>query len=139
MDQFTFLHAADIHLDSPLISLSFQEPEQAERIRRACRDAFENLVATAIERRVAFVILAGDLYDGDAPNMQVAVFLRHQLARLEKRGIGVFIVRQSHNQWTVSTRQHACLWARPARERAGREFAGAGIRTRTELQARPCH
>lgn len=97
MDQFTFLHAADIHLDSPLISLSFQEPEQAERIRRACRDAFENLVATAIERRVAFVILAGDLYDGDAPNMQVAVFLRHQLARLEKRGIGVFIVKGNHD------------------------------------------
>lgn len=97
MDQFTFLHAADIHLDSPLISLTFQEPEQAERIRRACRDAFENLVATAIERKVAFVILAGDLYDGDMPNMQVAVFLRHQLSRLEKHGIGVFIVKGNHD------------------------------------------
>ena len=97
MNQFTFLHAADIHLDSPLISLSFQEPEQADRIRRACRDAFENLVTTAIDRKVAFVILAGDLYDGDAPNMQVAVFLRNQLARLEKHGIGVFIVKGNHD------------------------------------------
>lgn len=97
MDKFTFLHAADIHLDSPLISLTFQEPEQAERIRRACRDAFENLVATAIERKVAFVILAGDLYDGDTPNMQVAVFLRHQLSRLEKHGIGVYIVKGNHD------------------------------------------
>lgn len=97
MDQFTFLHAADIHLDSPLLSLALVEPGQAERVRRACRDAFENLVTTAIERKVAFVILAGDLYDGDTPNMQVAVFLRNQLARLEKRDIRVVIIKGNHD------------------------------------------
>ncbi len=97
MDQFTFLHAADIHLDSPLLSLTFVEPGQAERVRRACRDAFENLVTTAIERKVAFVILAGDLYDGDTPNMQVAVFLRNQLARLEKHDIRVVIIKGNHD------------------------------------------
>ena len=97
MDQFSFLHAADIHLDSPLLSLAFQEPEQVGRMRSACRDAFENLVTTAIERKVAFVILAGDLYDGDTPNMQVAVFLRNQLARLEKQDISVVIVKGNHD------------------------------------------
>jgi DNA repair protein SbcD/Mre11 len=97
MDQFSFLHAADIHLDSPLLSLAFQEPGQAERIRSACRDAFKNLVSIAIERKVAFVILAGDLYDGDTPNMQVAVFLRNQLARLEKHGIYAVIVKGNHD------------------------------------------
>jgi DNA repair protein SbcD/Mre11 len=97
MGRFTFLHAADIHLDSPLLSLVLPEPSQAERVRRACRDAFENLVNTAIDRKVAFVVLAGDLYDCDAPNMQVAVFLRNQLARLEKRDIRVIIVKGNHD------------------------------------------
>ena len=97
MDHFTFLHAADIHLDSPLLSLVLPEPSQAERVRRACRDAFENLVNMAIDRKVAFVVLAGDLYDRDAPNMQVAVFLRNQLARLERHDIRVIIVKGNHD------------------------------------------
>jgi len=97
MDTFKFLHAADIHLDSPLISLVLPEPAQVERVRRACRDAFEKLVDTAIEQNVAFVLLAGDLYDRDAPNMQVAVFLRNQLSRLQKRGIRVAIVKGNHD------------------------------------------
>jgi exonuclease SbcD len=67
MDNFTFLHAADIHLDSPLLSLVLAEPRQVERMRRACRETFGKLVDTAIERKVAFVILAGDLYDHDVP------------------------------------------------------------------------
>lgn len=97
MDHFKFIHAADIHLDSPLLSLVLPEPSQAERVRRACRDAFENLVNMAIDRKVAFVVLAGDLYDHNAPNMQVAVFLRNQLARLEKHDIRVIIVKGNHD------------------------------------------
>lgn len=97
MDGFTFLHAADIHLDSPLLSLVLPEPSQAERVRRACRDAFETFINTAIDRKVAFVVLAGDLYDRDVPNMQVAVFLRNQLARLEKHGIHAIIVKGNHD------------------------------------------
>ena len=97
MDAFKFLHAADIHLDSPLLSLVLSEPPQVERVRRACRDAFEKLVDTAIEQSVAFVVLAGDLYDHDAPNMQVAVFLRNQLSRLQKHDIRVAIVKGNHD------------------------------------------
>jgi DNA repair exonuclease SbcCD nuclease subunit len=97
MDGFKFLHAADIHLDSPLLSLVLPEPGQVEHVRRACRDAFEKLVDAAIEHQVAFVVLAGDLYDHDAPNMQVAVFLRNQLTRLDKHDIRVVIVKGNHD------------------------------------------
>jgi exonuclease SbcD len=92
-----FIHAADIHLDSPLQSLVLQDQAQLTRMRRACRDAFERLVDFSIEQQVAFVLLAGDLYDHDAPNMQTAVFLRTQLARLEKNGIRVVIVKGNHD------------------------------------------
>jgi DNA repair exonuclease SbcCD nuclease subunit len=92
-----FIHAADIHLDSPLQSLVLQDQAQLTRMRRACRDAFERLVDFSIEQQVAFVLLAGDLYDHNAPNMQTAVFLRTQLARLEKNGIRVVIVKGNHD------------------------------------------
>jgi len=97
MSQITFLHAADIHLDSPLLSLQLQEQDQLDRMRHACRDSFERLVEFAIEKKVAFLLLAGDLYDHDAPNMQVVVFLRNQLLRLQKNGIRVFIAKGNHD------------------------------------------
>jgi DNA repair exonuclease SbcCD nuclease subunit len=92
-----FIHAADIHLDSPLQSLALQDQTQITRMRRACRDAFEGLVDFSIEQQVAFVLLAGDLYDHDSPNMQTAVFLRNQLARLEQKRIRVVIVKGNHD------------------------------------------
>ena len=92
-----FIHAADVHLDSPLQSLALQDAAQIARMRRACRDVFERLIDFSIEQKVAFVLIAGDLYDHDLPNMQIAVFLRNQLARLEKNGIRVVIVKGNHD------------------------------------------
>jgi DNA repair exonuclease SbcCD nuclease subunit len=92
-----FVHAADLHLDSPLLSLSRQEPRQVERMRRASREAFERLIDLCIEQQVALLLLAGDLYDHDCPNMQIAVFLRRQLKRLEHKGIRVVIIKGNHD------------------------------------------
>ena len=60
-----FIHAADIHLDSPLRGLEGYEGAPVEEIRGAARRAFENLIQLAIDEEVAFILLAGDLYDGD--------------------------------------------------------------------------
>ncbi|MFX5761000.1 metallophosphoesterase, partial [Acinetobacter baumannii] len=61
---FRFLHAADIHLDSPLRGL-LRRGEAASAFVEASRRALENLVAAAIEEKVAFLIIAGDIFDGD--------------------------------------------------------------------------
>lgn len=92
-----FVHAADIHLDSPLQALALQDATQIERMRRAARDAFERMIELCIEQQVGFLVLAGDLYDHDCPNMQIAVFLRNQLARLETQGIRVVIAKGDHD------------------------------------------
>lgn len=92
-----FVHAADIHLDSPLQALALQDAAQIARVRRATRAAFERLIDLCIEQKVAFLVLAGDLYDHDCPNMQIAVFLRNQLARLERNGIRVVIAKGNHD------------------------------------------
>jgi len=71
-----FLHAADLHLDSPLRDLEKYEGAPAERIRGASRRALENLVQLAIDERVAFVLLAGDIYDGDWLDVGTGLFFR---------------------------------------------------------------
>ena len=62
---FRFLHAADIHLDSPLRGLEVYQDAPVEQIRSAVRRAFDNLVELAIQEEVAFVLLSGDLFDGE--------------------------------------------------------------------------
>jgi DNA repair exonuclease SbcCD nuclease subunit len=94
---YTFLHAADIHLDSPLRGLSRHEDAPTEALRGATRRAFENLVDHALEERVAFVLLAGDLYDGSWKDYSTGIFIARQLGRLGKRDIPVFAVTGNHD------------------------------------------
>ena len=94
---FRFIHAADIHLDSPLRGLSRYESAPADSIRDACRRAFRNLVDLAIEEKVSFVLLAGDLYDGDWKDYSTGIFLSQQVGRLGQHGILVFAVAGNHD------------------------------------------
>ena len=94
---FKFIHAADIHLDSPLRGLSRYESAPVETIRNACRRAFENLVDLAIEEEVAFVLLAGDLYDGQWKDYSTGIFLSKQMGRLGQHNIQVFSVSGNHD------------------------------------------
>jgi DNA repair exonuclease SbcCD nuclease subunit len=94
---FKFIHAADIHLDSPLRGLSCYESSPAEAIRNACRRAFENLIDLAIEEKVSFVLLAGDLYDGDWKDYSTGIFLSKQMGRLGQHNIRVFAVAGNHD------------------------------------------
>lgn len=94
---FKFIHAADVHLDSPLRGLSRQEFAPAEAIRDACRKAFENLVELALEEQVAFVLLAGDLYDGDWKDYNTGIFFSQQMGRLGRHNIPVFAVAGNHD------------------------------------------
>jgi exonuclease SbcD len=94
---FRFIHAADIHLDSPLRGLSRYETAPAEAIRGACRRAFENLVELAIEEKVSFVLLAGDLYDGDWKDYNTGIFLSRQMGILNDHRIQVYVVAGNHD------------------------------------------
>ena len=100
---FSFLHAADLHLDSPLRGLDAEAP--ADRIRGATRRALTNLVDLALERQVAFVLLAGDLYDGDWKDWRTGQFLAQQLAILERAQIPVIAISGNHDADQVLTKQ----------------------------------
>ncbi len=102
---FKFLHAADIHLDSPLRGLSRYEGVPAEIVRTATRDALDNLVARAIEEQVAFVVIAGDLYDGDWEAFATGLYFCAAMGRLHQGGIEVFLVYGNHDAESHLTRQ----------------------------------
>ncbi|MFC0389364.1 metallophosphoesterase family protein [Muricoccus vinaceus] len=102
LNSFRFLHAADLHLDSPLRGLGGDAP--AARIRRATRDALDNLVALAIAEAVDFVVVAGDLYDGDWPDFRTGQVLVAAFARLTRAGIRVVAIRGNHDAESVLTR-----------------------------------
>ena len=94
---FKFIHAADVHLDSPLRGLERYEGAPLEEIRGATRRAFENLTELALEEGVAFVLLAGDLYDGDWKDYNTGLFFTRQMARLQEAGISVCVVAGNHD------------------------------------------
>ncbi len=102
---FRFIHTGDIHLDSPLKGLSGHQGAAAERIRTATRVAFDNLVSQAIEEQVAFVIIAGDLYDGDWRDYQTGLFFVRQMGRLAQAGIPVFLLYGNHDAESQITRR----------------------------------
>ena len=82
-----FIHTADIHLDSPLHGLSAYQDAPAEQLRGASREAFRQLVTTAIDERVDFMVVAGDLYDGDWPDFNTGLFFCAEMGRLQRAGI----------------------------------------------------
>ena len=101
---FSFLHMADVHLGSPFRGLSVREPSIAARFAQATRDAFSNLVTLAIDRKVAFVLIAGDLYDREWKDSQLGLFFNREAARLERAEIPIFVLRGNHDAESVVTR-----------------------------------
>ena len=99
-----FIHTADIHLDSPLRGLSSYADAPADRLRTATRDAFRNLVTQAIEEQVDFMVIAGDVYDGDWKDFNTGLFFVGQIGRLRQAGIPVFLLYGNHDAESEMTR-----------------------------------
>jgi len=101
---FKFIHTADIHLDSPLHRLETYEGAPVEEIRQASRRAFENLIDLAVAESVNFVLIAGDLFDGDWKDYHTGLYFITQIHRLKTADIPVFIVSGNHDAAGQMTR-----------------------------------
>lgn len=100
-----FIHAADLHVDSPLCGLDAYDGAPVDRLRGATRRALIALVDLAIEQNVDLVILAGDIYDGNWTDFHTGLFFREQMVRLTRAGIRVFIVKGNHDAKSQITKQ----------------------------------
>jgi len=92
-----FIHAADVHLDSPLHRLETYEGAPAEEIRQASRRALENLIDLAIQEAVDFVLIAGDLFDGNWKDYNTGLYFIGQVSRLKDAGIPLFLISGNHD------------------------------------------
>ncbi|HEV2635103.1 MAG TPA: DNA repair exonuclease [Actinocrinis sp.] len=99
------LHAADLHLDSPLRGLARYEGAPEGEIRGATRGALENLVQLALDEQVGAVLLAGDIYDGDWNDYNTGLFFRRQMSRLGEADIKVYLVSGNHDAASNISRQ----------------------------------
>ncbi|MGA1830084.1 metallophosphoesterase family protein [Rhizobium wenxiniae] len=104
MSSFRFIHAADLHLGSPFQGLALKDADLAELFVEASRKAFSALVDEAVERKVDFFIVAGDVYDGDWKDNKIGLFFNREVARLDRAGIPVFLLKGNHDAESVITR-----------------------------------
>jgi DNA repair protein SbcD/Mre11 len=102
---FRFVHAADIHLDSPLRSLALRDPALADLIGNATRKAFIGVVDLCLVEQVDALLLSGDLYDGDQTSMKTARFLADQIRKLHEAKIKVFVIRGNHDALSRITKE----------------------------------
>lgn len=102
---FKFLHTADIHLDSPLRGLSRYEGVPVDHVRLAPRAALTNLVDVALEEEVAFVVIAGDLFDGAWDDFSTGLYFCGAMRRLKDAGIAVYIAYGNHDAESLQTKR----------------------------------
>ena len=100
-----FIHTADVHLDSPLHGLSNYPDAPATQLRGASRDAFVRLIDHAIDESVDFVVIAGDLYDGDWRDHNTGIFFIREMGRLKRAGIPAFVLLGNHDAENEMTKR----------------------------------
>ena len=92
-----FIHAADVHIDTPLVGLRAYKDAPAEQLRNATRDAFTELVTLAIDEQVDFMVIAGDLYDSTWPDFSTGLYFCGQMGRLNQANIPVYVLFGNHD------------------------------------------
>jgi len=100
-----FIHTADIHLDSPLCGLASYQNAPVEALRTASRDAFRKLVDEAVEQQVDFMVIAGDLYDGNWRDYNTGHFFVREMGRLNQAAIPVYLLYGNHDAENEMTRR----------------------------------
>jgi len=91
------VHAADLHIDSPLRGLGRHEGLPVEQVRLATRRAFANLVDLCLAQQAKLLLLAGDVFDGEWRDFNTGVFFVRQLARLRTSGTEVVMLHGNHD------------------------------------------
>lgn len=94
---FRFIHAADLHLDSPFRGMSKVPEVLKEKLMASTFSALRCLTETAIREQVDFIVLAGDLYDEADRSLKAQLLLLKEWERLQQHGIAVFVIHGNHD------------------------------------------
>src|SRR5215510_5265713 len=97
MESLRFIHAADLHLDSPFRGVGAASSALKAQLQSATLGAFRRVVDHTIECKADFLVVAGDIYDSKDRNLRALVWFRNEMERLAERNIPVFIVHGNHD------------------------------------------
>ncbi len=97
MPDFSFIHAADLHLGTPFTGIGRVNEEISSLLLSSTFKAFDNLVDLAVSKGVDFVVLCGDLFDTAEKNLKALLHFRAGMKILDEKGIQVFIVHGNHD------------------------------------------
>src|SRR5210317_513344 len=97
MSSFTFIHAADLHLDSPMQGLAAQDAEVAALALKATETAFQHLIDLCMSEKADFLLIAGDVYDGADRSLGAQFRFLEGMKRLREAGVQVFITHGNHD------------------------------------------
>jgi exonuclease SbcD len=100
-----FIHAADLHLDSPMSGLRPRAGGRTDDLANPTRTAFRRLVDAAIREKVDFVLIAGDVFDHDWADYATGLYFLSGLADLGKAGTRVVMVKGNHDAASHMSRQ----------------------------------
>lgn len=104
MSSIRFIHTADLHLDSPFKGMIGLSASRLRQLRNSTFTAFVSLVDYAVKAMPDFVLIVGDIYDGEDRSLRAQVKFREGMERLNEAGIPVFISYGNHDhlggQWT---------------------------------------
>ena len=98
MSTIRFIHAADLHLDSPFRGIRSEAPNHvAQALSSATFDAYRNITDLCIQQEVHALLVAGDIYDGADRSLRAQLRFVDGLARLDRAGIRSFICHGNHD------------------------------------------
>ena len=98
MVKLRFIHTADIHLGSFLHVAGESLPPTLEKmVETGTFEGFRRVCHAAIANKVDFLVISGDLYDGESRSVKALSFFAQQCRLLEEANIDVFIIAGNHD------------------------------------------
>jgi DNA repair protein SbcD/Mre11 len=94
---FSFIHCADLHLDSPFEGIQATAPEIAAVLREATFQALDQIIDLARREQADFIIVAGDVYDGENRSLRAQLRFREALKKAGEAGIQCFSAHGNHD------------------------------------------
>ena len=96
--ELRFVHAADLHLDSPFQGIQSEAPEYVtQTLYRATFAAYENIIDLCLRERVDALLVAGDIYDGADRSLRAQLKFVDGLKRLDDAGVRSFVCHGNHD------------------------------------------
>lgn len=104
MTSIRFFHVADLHLDSPFKGITSMPNHQLKTLRDSTFEAFQKLIQKAVDEKPDFILIVGDIYDGEDRSLRAQHRFQQGMEVLEQHQIPVFLCYGNHDhlggQWT---------------------------------------